>query len=317
MRLRAPLLSLLLALATVGCGAVPAGPVATAGADGPAPALPVTVRTALGDEVTVERAQRIVPLNGSLSEIVVALGLGERIVGRDATTTLPELTDLPEVSTGHDVSAEGVLSLAPDVVLADTRTGPPEVIEQLRGAGVPVVVFAEAWTLDAVVPRIEAVAGALGVPAAGADLAAATTASLAEVRDTADATAPRVAFLYVRGGAGVQLLAGEGSGADEMIEAAGGTDVGSELGLGPFTPLTSEALVAAAPDVLLVMEEGLRSVGGVDGLLRLPGVAATPAGRDRAVVAMPDGELLSFGPATAATVAELARRLAAAAGVGA
>ena len=106
------------------------------------------------------------------------------------------------------------------------------------------------------------------------------------------------------------LLGGDGSGADALIEAVGGVDAGARAGLGPFTPLTSEALVQAAPDVILVMDEGLASVGGVDGLVELPGVAQTPAGCDRRVVAVEDGLLLSFGPRTAGVLHRLADALA-------
>ncbi len=279
----------------------------------PTPTLPVTVPSAEGAEVEVRDASRIVPLNGSLAEIVFSLGLGDAVVGRDATTTFADAADLPEVSTGHDVSAEGVLSLRPSVVLADTRTGPPESIDQIRSAGVPVVVFDEAWTLADVVPRILAVATALGVPDAGRALADRTTAEVAAAADSVAVDASegplRVAFLYVRGSAGIYLLGGEGSGADAMLEALGAVDVGSEQGLGPFTPLTSEALIAAQPDVLLVMDEGLQSVGGVDGLVDLPGVAQTPAGRNRRVVAVDDGLLLNFGPRTGAALHVLADAL--------
>ena len=178
----------------------------------PTPTLPVTVPSADGSDVVVDDASRIVPLNGSLAEIVFSLGLGDAVVGRDATTTFAAAADLPEVSTGHDVSAEGVLSLRPSVVLADTRTGPPEAIEQIRSAGVPVVVFDEAWTLGDVVPRIRAVAAALGVPAAGQELADRTTSQVTAAAESVAATEEplRVAFLYVRGSAGIYLLGGAG-----------------------------------------------------------------------------------------------------------
>ena len=273
------------------------------------PALPTTVESTDGTQVTITDATRIVPLNGSLAEIVFSLGLGERVVARDGSTTFGEAAALPAVSKGHDISAEGVLSVSPTVVLGDTRTGPPEVLEQLRDAGVPLVLFDEAWTIDDIAPRITAVAQALGVPAAGGELNERTAAEIAAARPEAADRSLRVAFLYLRGTAGIYLLGGEGSGADAMIEAVGARDVGAEMGLKPFTPLTSEALVEAAPDVILVMEEGLESVGGVDGLVALPGVAQTPAGRNRRVVAVEDGLLLNFGPRTAGALQILADAL--------
>ncbi len=266
-----------------------------------APQLPVTVTSADGAEVTITDVSRIVPLWGSLSELVFALGLGNRVVGRDSSATFGEVADLPLVTTGHDISAESVLSLRPTLVLAHEDAGPPEALEQLRAAGVPVLVVETPTSVDAIGARMRALGTALGVPEAGAELAASTDAELAAVQRTvpADAEAPRVGFLYVRGGAGVYLLGGPGSGADSMVAAAGGRDAGTAIGLDEaFTPLTSEALVAAAPDVLLVTTSGLASVGGIDGLLELAGVAQTPAGQARRIVAVEDALLYSFGART-------------------
>jgi iron complex transport system substrate-binding protein len=118
-----------------------------------------------------------------------------------------------------------------------------------------------------------------------------------------------VAFLYLRGTSAVYLIGGQGSGADDLITSAGGIDVGAESGLAAFVPLTPEALAAADPDVILVMTKGLESVGGVDGLLGLPGVAQTTAGRERRVIAVDDALLLSFGPRTGQLVTRLSAAL--------
>jgi len=140
------------------------------------------------------------------------------------------------------------------------------------------------------------------VSARGEQLADEAAAEIEAVSATVpdDADPPRIAFLYMRGQAGVYLIAGPGSGADEMIEAAGGTDAGTAIGLDrPFTPITSEALTEAAPDVILMTTTGLDSVGGIDGLVEIPGIAQTPAGRDRRIVTVEDGLLYSFGGRTA------------------
>ncbi|MFJ5778731.1 hemin ABC transporter substrate-binding protein [Streptomyces sp. NPDC093094] len=268
----------------------------------PAPRLPVTVVSADGRKVTVGAADRIVPLSGGLSEIVFGLGLGGRVVARDVSATFDQARALPLVTRAHDVSAEGVLSLRPDLVLAEETTGPAEAVRQIRDAGVPVLVVAPARGLDDVGPRIRAVADALGVPGAGDRLTARSQRRIAAAReDVPDERhpAPRVAFLYLRGSASVYLLGGRDSGATSLIEAAGAVDAGAAAGLEKdFTPLTSEALAQAAPDAILVMSKGLASVGGVEGLVRIPGVAQTPAGADRRVVSVEDGVLLSYGPRT-------------------
>ncbi|RSS35002.1 hemin ABC transporter substrate-binding protein, partial [Streptomyces sp. WAC08241] len=163
------------------------------------------------------------------------------------------------------------------------------------------VVVKPATSLSDVGTRIDAVAAALGVPDSGAALRTRTQERIDAVRKAVPARAekPRVAFLYVRGSAAVYLLGGAGSGASSLLEAAGAVDAGKESGLvKDFTPITSEALAKAAPDAILVMSKGLASVGGVDGLVGIPGVAETPAGADRRVVTVDDGVLLNYGPRT-------------------
>ncbi|GAA2119827.1 ABC transporter substrate-binding protein [Kitasatospora saccharophila] len=281
--------------------------------DTPTPRLPVTVPSADGRQVTVSSAERIIPLNGSLAELVFSLGLGEHAVARDVSTTFEQAAKLPVITQAHEVSAEGVLSLHPTVVLADRSTGPAEAVEQIRAAGVPLIVLDDAKQLSDIGPRIDAVAAALGVPEAGEQLKERTERRIAEVRaqlPAAGAARPKVAFLYLRGSASVFLLGGPDSGAPSLIEAAGGEDAGTAAHLtGDFTPLTSEALVKAAPDAILVMSKGLESVGGVDGLLKLPGVAQTPAGLDRRIISIDDGRLLSYGPRTPQVLREIADQL--------
>ncbi|MEV7614551.1 ABC transporter substrate-binding protein [Streptomyces sp. NPDC089799] len=315
-----------LALALTGCGAdgggAGPGPVAAPAAapdrveplaSVPVPALPVTVRSADGRRVTVTSADRIVPLTGSLGEIVHTLGLGGKAVARDVTTTFEQAARLPVVTRAHDVSAESVLSLRPTLVLAETTTGPAEAVQQIRDAGIPLLVLPPAKSLDDVPVRIRAVAAALGVPGAGAELERRTADRIAAARAKAPAAGPRkprVAFLYLRGSASVYLLGGADSGASSLLEAAGAVDAGKESGLAKdFTPITSEALAAAAPDAVLVMTKGLESVGGIKGLVEIPGVAQTPAGLDRRVLTVDDGLLLNYGPRTDRVLASLIAQL--------
>jgi len=283
--------------------------------DTPDPQLPVTVRSSDGHDVTVKEAERIVPLSGSLSEIVFTLGLGDRVVARDITATFAQAEKLPVVTRNHDVSAESVLSLKPDLVLAEATTGPEEAMGQIRDAGIPVLVVDPAQGLDDVGPRIDAVARALGVPAAGKELTKRSEDRIAAVRkdvpeNTKDTDKPRVAFLYLRGSASVYLIGGKGSGATSLLEAARAVDAGAESGLKKdFTTITTEALAQAAPDAILVMSKGLESVGGIDGLVEIPGVAQTPAGMNRRVVSIEDGVLLNYGPRTDAVLKSIVDQL--------
>jgi iron complex transport system substrate-binding protein len=266
------------------------------------PALPVTVESADGRTVTVTDVSRIVPLWGSLAEVLFELGLGDNVVGRDVSTTFAEAEHLPVVTRGHDIAAESVLSLRPTLVLANPDSGPAEAIEQIRNVGVPVVVLRDPKSVAEIEDRIHTIATTVGLPAEGERVAREARAEIEAVQAAipTHGEPPRVAFLYMRGQAGVYLLGGPGSGADSMIDAAGGVDAGTAMGLDrSFTPITSEALVEAAPDVILMTTTGLASVGGIDGLVGIPGIAQTPAGRARRVITVEDGLLYSFGSRTA------------------
>ncbi|SDS02429.1 heme/hemin ABC transporter substrate-binding protein [Microterricola viridarii] len=282
------------------------------------PQLPVTVIDDKGTEVTVTDASRIlaVDVSGSLAATVFGLGLGDRVVGRDSSTGFAEAAGLPLVTTGgHQLSAEPILGLAPTVILTDTTLGPPAVIEQLRDAGIPVVITTSKRNIDTIGTVIEQVAAALGVPDAGERLTAQLHADLAAVQADVEAIAPtdpaerpRMLFLYLRGSAGVYYLFGEESGADALITSIGGRDVAGEIGWQGMRPVTAEALVEAAPDLVLLMTKGLDSVNGVDGLLEsIPALASTPAGQNRRFVDMSDTEILSFGPRTPQVLDALAR----------
>ena len=299
---------------TAVAAATPVDPVA----DDPQPALPVTLTDAQGTEVTVTDTSRVLALDlyGSTSRILFELGLGGSVVGRDSSSDFPEIADLPVVTTsGHDLSGEAILELAPTLIITDTTLGPWDTVLQMRDAGIPVVVVDSHRELGTVGDLIAAVAAAVGLPDEGAALAARTEAEIDDVRAQVERLAPadpadrlRVAFLYLRGQAGVYYLFGEGSGADSLIEALGAVDVAGEIGWQGMRPVTDEGLVAAAPDLVLVMTKGLESVGGVDGLLeQLPAVAQTPAGEHRRIVDMADTQVLSFGPTSAQTLDALAR----------
>lgn len=288
--------------------------------DDTAPALPVTVTDSEGREVEITDVDRILPIDisGTIASTVFALGLGDQVVGRDSSTLFAGTEDLPVVTkTGHTLNPEAILELAPTIVLTDTTIGPKEVRQQLRDAGIAVVVISGDRRLDTTDELVIEIATALGVPSRGealierldADLDA-SLAEIAEVIPSAAEDRARMLFLYVRGSANIYYIFGEDSGADSLIDAVGGVDVAAEIGWEGMKPMTAEALVAAQPDVLVMMTDGLESVDGIDGLLeRIPALAETPAGANRRVIDMADSEILSFGPRSAEVIDALARAL--------
>jgi iron complex transport system substrate-binding protein len=250
--------------------------------------------------------KRLVALANGSAEIIAAMGMESSVVGRDVASTMPLLASIPIVTSGHQVIPEKIISLNPDLVLIDASTGPASAIKVLKNSQISLKEIGEAWTLADIQRKVSDIGVAIGATSSANALNKKISIELAKLRISSSAH-PRIAFLYLRGTSAIYLMGGPGSGADSLIGAIGAIDVGAETLKHPFNSLTSEALVTAQPDVLLVMTKGLESVGGVDGLISLPGVAQTPAGKHRRIIAVDDSLLLSFGPRTPALLALLAK----------
>ena len=254
-------------------------------------------------------AQRIVSVAGSLTEIVYALGAADRLVGVDATSLHPpSARALRQVGYHRSLSAEGILSLAPDLVLASEAAGPPAVLDQVRSAGVPVRIVTHDLSPDGLDRKVREIADILGRKAAGERLISQIRAEFAGALRLVEAarTRPKVLF-FMNAGRGAPLASGRDTAADAMIRLAGGQNAFADFE--GYKPLSTEALTAGAPDVLLLPEHALAALGGETGLARVPGLTLTPAWRNRRIVAMDALLLLGFGPRTGAAVAALARRL--------
>lgn len=280
----------------------------------PKPKLPASIDDAQGTAVTVTDTRRILALDlsGSLSRIVYELGLGDNLVGRDISSGYPEIEKLPVVmSNGHQLGAEAILNLAPTLIITDSSIGPWDVVLQMRDAGIPVVVVDSHRDLATAGTLIRSVAAAVGLPAEGEKLAERTEREIQDMVGQIKKIAPqpgiRMVFLYVRGQSGIYYMFGAGSGTDSLINALGGVDVATEIGWQGMKPVNDEGIIAAQPELILMMTKGLESVDGVDGLFeKLPALANTPAGKNRRIVDMEDNQVLSFGPSSAQILEALA-----------
>lgn len=248
--------------------------------------------------------QRVIALANGSAEIISALGERRILIGRDIASTDSDLKNVPIVTSGHQVIPEKILNLKPDLVLIDASTGPAAALDALKSAGVRVIKVSETWSVGEISRKVFEVASAIGVPGDGARLARALTSQNKRIASPA-----RIAFLYLRGSNAIYLIGGKGSGADSLIQSIGGIDVGAENLENPFNTLTAEAMAHINPQIILVMSKGLQSVGGVKGLVALPGVAQTDAGKKDRIIAVDDSLLLSFGPRTADLQAQLVRAI--------
>lgn len=247
----------------------------------------------LGFSISASAAapKRIITLSGALTETVDALGFGKNIVATDVTSIYPAyVNNLPKVSKNRTVSAEGLISFKPDLVLAPEGSVSKEIAYQLQSAGINLINIKQEFSVAGSIAFIKAVAAALQVQGKGEALANQTQAkvnkALAEVKK--NSKTPKVLFIYARG-TGVMLVAGQNTNIDAIISLAGGKNAAQ--GFDNFKPYTTESLIEANPDVILMFDFGLSSLGGADAVLKMPGVAQTNAGKNKRIVQM-DGELL-------------------------
>lgn len=263
----------------------------------------------LAAPVLAQDSQRVISLGGSVTEIAVALGAQDRLVARDTTSNYPpEIEALPDVGYIRALSPENVLALAPDLIIAEGDAGPPEAVEVLKSAGIPFALMPEANGPDAIPAKIAAVAEALGKVEEGEALSASVSAGLeaAKARAAAVAEPKRVLFILSLQGGRV-MAGGEGTEAEGIIRLAGG--VNAATGFQGYKPMTDEAVIAAAPDAILMMDrEGDLAIADAEALAH-PALAETPAGKAGKVIRMDGMLMLGFGPRTPEAADALYRAL--------
>ena len=253
--------------------------------------------------------ERIISIGGSVTEIVYALDAGDRLVAVDSTSLYPDMaTELPDVGYIRRLSAEPILALEPEHILAIADAGPKPVLDQLREAGVKVTMIDDEPSPEGIVDKIRDVALALDLSDRGEELAERVKADFDNLAaDVNVASAPPQRLMFVLNtGRGAPMVGGIGTSADAIIRLAGAEN--AVTGLDGYKPLSPEAAIEAAPDVILAMNRSVDIAGGKEALLALPDIALTPAGQNQALISMEGLLLLGFGPRTP----EAARKLAAA-----
>lgn len=270
-----------------------------------------TVSSAYAEEVKkFENPSRLVTVGGALTEIIYALGEDGKLIARDKTSTYPEAAQkLPDIGYMRQLSAEGVLSVAPTAMLIVEGSGPPETMDVLKRASVPMIIVPESHSAQGIIDKINTVGEALGVEDKAAILAEKVSSEFKAVEAATAGITKKKRVLFILSRQGGRIMAsGQGTGADGMIKLAGGINAIDEFN--GFKPLTDESLDKAAPDLILLMNSGGdKVVDDYSDLLSNPALAATPAGRNKAIISMDGLYLLGFGPRSAQAARELSEGL--------
>ncbi len=256
---------------------------------------------------------RLITISGAITEVAYALGAEAQLVGTDITSLYPPAAlKTPKVGYMRQLSAEGLLSLKPDAVIATTESGPPVVLDQLRSAGVRLELINADHSWGEVQRKVQAVGRAAGREAQAAELQRKLDAQWGEVQGRVAAAGnkrkPRV--LFVLSHSASPQVSGEKTAADAVIRFAGGINCLS--GFQGYRSMTAEAMASAAPDFILTSDQSIEAHGGVDRFWQRPELALTPAYAKRSLVTMDALLLLGFGPRLPEAVGELHRKLQAA-----
>ncbi|WFB37716.1 ABC transporter substrate-binding protein [Kiritimatiellota bacterium B12222] len=251
-------------------------------------------------------SDRLISLGSPVTETIIALGAANALVGIDDSSQQPQETSpLPTVGYYRMLSAEGVLSLRPSLILSTEDAGPPAAIQKIKRTQIPFITLTSEKSLEAAVKRFQVIGEALNKQAEADILAQPLLERIAHPLPPLD-PAPHVLFIYARG-SGAPNVSGSGTAADEMIRLAGATNAVTEFN--GYRPLTPEALVTASPTVILMTTHGLAAMGGEQGLWSLPGITSTPAGKNKNLVIMDDAPLLGFGPQVVDAIDQLRNAL--------
>lgn len=269
---------------------------------------PLRIQDCRGREVTLGTTDRIVCIGGTITETLYALGASERIAGVDITSTYPvaALREKPSVGYMRRLSAEGVLSLRPDLILAMDDSGPETAIEQLVRSPVPIVMIEASPTLDGVRKRILTLAALLDAREQGASMVIRFDNQLRTLKAWKELHPEKRRILFVmRVVNGRPMAAGTGTAADSIITLAGATNAASAMQ--GYKALEREALIALQPDAILMMSQGGQAMR--EALLADEAVRLTPAGRNGAIIDIEGEKLLGFGPRTAEAALDLAQQV--------
>lgn len=272
-------------------------------------AIAATVGSPFANEDSDVASTKIVSIGGSVTEIVFALGQEHRLVARDTTSVYPEAAhELPDVGYIRALSPEGVMSVGPDLILMLEGSGPPEAVEVLKKAGIKIADVPEGYTAQAILDKVSAVGDALGMPDEAKTLSEALKKDLDSAHNDAKSqtTGAKVLFLFAARG-GRLLAGGSDTAANGILELAGAENAVSDFS--GYKQISDEAIIAANPDVILMMTRAGHQGPSAEDLFQHPALALTSAGQNRHLIKMRGQYLLGFGPRTAEAIRDLAEKL--------
>lgn len=235
--------------------------------------------------------ERVISIGGDVTEILYAIGAEKNIIGRDSTSTVPQIVEkLPDVGYMRQLNTEGILALKPTHIIATSAAQPSIVLEQLQSAGVKVDKVPLQYSVEGVVEKILKLGELTQRQPQAVELAEKFANDVKAIPNSSLDVS--VLFVINRAG-GNQMAAGKETVADTAIRLIGAKNAMSNAAR--FAPISQEGVIAANPDLLVLTSQSLKSFASPDDVWKLPGLAHTNAGKQKRLVVVDDIAFMAFG----------------------
>jgi iron complex transport system substrate-binding protein len=258
-------------------------------------------------ESASKKDKRVVCISKQLTEMVFALSLGHTIVARDLTSTYPDSAKLlPTVGYHRMLSAEGIISMNPDIVIHSNDIGPETVLPQLEKAGVKIKAFGGANTYDSAKILLRELGQFFGVGARADSIIKKMDADMEKVIAAEKKITDTPSVMIIHYGQANNIffvMSGRKGAGDHMIALAGGKPALYDSK--GARQISAESVALANPDIIIATDFGFDKMGGAEKFKDVPGVGLTNAAKNNRIYRFEEHDLVYFGPRTGANVLKL------------
>ena len=252
-------------------------------------------------------SSRITSAGGSITEIIYFLEQESRLIAVDVTSNYPESAlNLPSIGYVRALSAEGVLSLDPTLIIGENDMGPPSVIDQIKRTNVEIKILPEIHTASGIISKIECVGSMMGMTKKEINFY--NNKLFEKISELESSRGERKKIIYILSmQSGSPLIAGSSTSGNGLISLVGGINPLSSFE--GWKPVGTESIIQAEPDLIIISERGLKGFGTIEELKNHPALYLTPAAQNNNILALDGMASLGFGPRTIDTALQIAKIL--------
>ena len=254
-----------------------------------------------------KNSDRITVAGGSVTEILYFLGSEDKIIAVDVTSNYPEeAQNFPSIGYVRNLSAEGILSLKPSIIIGEDDMGPPSVIDQIKRTGIDIYVIQENHTSEGIIDKIKCIGNIVGKKEKTSELIEDVINPLKNELDikSNNPNLDNVKVMFILSmDSGTPVVSGKKTSADGFINMTGASNAFKDFE--GWKPVGTESIINAAPDFILISNRGAHSYSDLDKISEHPSIKYTPAALNGNIIALDGMEMLGFGPRTISSALKL------------